>query len=55
VHVAASLFHDVAPCAQLGLPCVWIDRDAETSDLPRAGQLPDLAALPAMLESLVPA
>jgi 2-haloacid dehalogenase len=55
VHVAASLFHDVAPCAQLGLPCVWIDRDGETSELPRAGQLPDLTELPATLTALVPA
>ena len=39
VHVAASLFHDVEPCAQLGLPCVWINRLGETSLLPRAGEL----------------
>jgi 2-haloacid dehalogenase len=55
VHVAASLFHDVEPCAALGLPCVWIDRLGETSDLPRAGQLPDLRGLPEVLEALVPA
>lgn len=55
VHVAASLFHDVAPCAQLGLRCVWINRLAEHSDLPRAGELPDLVALPVTLEALVPA
>jgi 2-haloacid dehalogenase len=54
VHVAASLFHDVEPCAKLGLPCVWIDRIGETSDLPRAGQLPDLTGLPDLLERLVP-
>ena len=39
VHVAASLFHDVQPCAALGLPCVWINRQGEVSDLPRAGEL----------------
>ena len=39
VHVAASLFHDVQPCAALGLPCVWINRQDEVSDLPRAGEL----------------
>jgi len=55
VHVAASLFHDVHPCAALGLPCVWINRQAETSDVPRAGELPDLGALPETLEVLVPA
>jgi 2-haloacid dehalogenase len=54
VHVAASLSHDVEPCAQLGLPCVWINRLDESSDLPRAGELFDLGRLPATLDSLVP-
>ena len=54
VHVAASLFHDVQPCAALGLPCVWINREDETSDLPRAGELTDLAGLPDTLDALVP-
>lgn len=53
VHVAASLFHDVEPCARLGLRCVWINRLAEASDLPRAGELRDLAGLPDMLDDLV--
>jgi 2-haloacid dehalogenase len=55
VHVAASLFHDIEPCAKLGLPAVWINREHETSDLPRAGELPDLTDLPDMLDRLVPA
>jgi 2-haloacid dehalogenase len=54
VHVAASLFHDVEPCDRLGLRCVWINRLGEVSDLPRAGELPDLAGLPDHLDSLVP-
>jgi 2-haloacid dehalogenase len=54
VHVAASLFHDIAPAAELGLTAVWIDREGETSDLPRAVTLPDLAALPDRLDALVP-
>ncbi|MEO8252562.1 MAG: HAD family hydrolase [Chloroflexota bacterium] len=54
VHVAASLFHDVAPAAALGLRCVWINRLGEQSDLPRAAMLADLAALPDTLEALVP-
>ncbi|HEX6844265.1 MAG TPA: HAD-IA family hydrolase [Actinomycetota bacterium] len=54
VHVAASLFHDVEPAAALGLPCVWINRLGETSPLPRAGELPDLASLPDLLDDLVP-
>ena len=37
VHVAASLFHDIAPADELGLPAVWINRLGETSDLPRRG------------------
>jgi 2-haloacid dehalogenase len=55
VHVAASLFHDVEPCARLGLRCVWINRMGETSELPRAAELTDLGRLPQTLESLVPA
>jgi 2-haloacid dehalogenase len=54
VHVAASLYHDVEPCAQLGLPCVWINRLNGSSDLPRAGELFDLASLPGTLDALVP-
>jgi 2-haloacid dehalogenase len=54
IHVAASLFHDVEPCAQLGLPCVWVNRMNETSPLPRAGELTDLAELPGLLDRLVP-
>lgn len=54
VHVAASLFHDVQPCATLGLPCVWINRLGETSGLPRAGELPGLDGLPELLDGLVP-
>jgi 2-haloacid dehalogenase len=54
VHVAASLYHDVEPCAQLGLPCVWINRLDGSSDLPRAGELSNLASLPGTLDALVP-
>ncbi len=54
IHVAASLFHDVQPCAALGLPCVWINRQSEVSDLPRAGELTDVSGLPDLLDGLVP-
>lgn len=54
-HVAASLFHDIEPGARLGLRCVWVNRQAESSDLPRAAELTDLASLPDTLEALVPA
>jgi 2-haloacid dehalogenase len=54
VHVAASLYHDVEPCAHLGVPCVWINRSSKSSDLPRAGELSDLSGLSAALDALVP-
>jgi 2-haloalkanoic acid dehalogenase type II len=54
VHVAASLFHDVEPAARLGLPCVWINREAETSDLPRTAELTNLSGLADLLDRLVP-
>ena len=54
VHVAASLFHDIEPCASLGHRRVCINRLGETSDLPRAGELTDLSELPDTLDELVP-
>jgi 2-haloacid dehalogenase len=54
VHVAASLFHDIAPVQELGIPAVWINRLGETSDLPRAAELPDLAGLPDVVDRIVP-
>lgn len=54
VHVAASLFHDIAPARELGLTAVWINRLGEQSDLPRAAELPDLSRLPETLDELVP-
>jgi 2-haloacid dehalogenase len=53
-HVAASLFHDIAPCKELGLTALWINRLGETSELPRAAELPDLEQLPPTLEHLIP-
>jgi 2-haloacid dehalogenase len=54
-HVAASLFHDIGPCAELGLTAVWINRLGQSSGMPRAGELPDLSSLPETLDGLVPA
>jgi 2-haloacid dehalogenase len=53
VHVAASLFHDVAPASELGIPSVWVNRLAED----RGGyeptrEIPDLASLPHVLAEL---
>ncbi len=53
VHVAASLFHDIAPCAELGLRAVWINRTGETTQLPTAAELSDLRSLPDVLDGLV--
>ena len=57
VHVAASLFHDIAPANELGLVSVWINRLGETStDGARpTRELPDLFELPETLDELVPA
>jgi 2-haloacid dehalogenase len=54
VHVAASVFHDLEPAAELGLQAVWINRRHEVSDAPRAAELKDLSRLPEVVESLVP-
>ena len=54
VHVGASAFHDIAPANELGLKAVWINRLGESSDLPRAAELPDLNLLPQTLDRLVP-
>ena len=57
VHVAASLFHDVAPSNVLGLRSVWINRLGESArDGARPDrELTDLVLLPETLDELVPA
>jgi 2-haloacid dehalogenase len=55
VHVAASLFHDIAPARELGLRSVWINRLGEKADPEPDRELPDLSALPDVLDELVPA
>jgi 2-haloacid dehalogenase len=54
VHVAASLFHDVEPCNELEIPCVWINRLEERpgSERPAAEQ-PDLAGLAEALDRVL--
>jgi 2-haloacid dehalogenase len=54
-HVAASLFHDIAPANELGLTTVWINRVGEPPEPPPTRELKDLAALPEVLDELVPA
>ena len=55
VHVAASLFHDIAPARELGLASVWINRLGERADPEPTRELPDLTRLPETLDDLVPA
>ena len=54
VHVAASLFHDIAPANELALRSVWINRLGETADPEPTRELPDLTRLPETLDELVP-
>lgn len=54
-HVAASLFHDIAPCLDLDLRAVWINRTDEATGLEPAAELPDLRGLPDVLDQLVQA
>jgi 2-haloacid dehalogenase len=55
VHVAASLFHDIAPSYELGLRSIWINRLGEqaTGAVPTS-ELQDLSLLPETLDELVP-
>jgi 2-haloacid dehalogenase len=55
VHVAASLFHDVVPASELGLPTVWINRLGEQPEPAPTRELCDLEQLPEVLDELVPA
>jgi len=45
VHVAASLFHDIAPSNDLGLKSIWINRLGETPGPEPTRVLPDLSGL----------
>jgi len=55
VHVAASLFHDVAPATALGLRTVWINRLGEEPEPQPDVELRSLNGLADALDSLVPA
>jgi len=54
VHVAASLFHDVAPANELGLRSVWINRLYEHPGPQPTRELTELRPLPDTLDELVP-
>ena len=55
VHVAQSMFHDIVVANKLGLPSVWINRLGERHDTAPTRELPDLVALPEVLDELVAA
>ena len=55
VHVAASLFHDIAPARELELKTVWINRLDEKAEPKPDRELTDLSNLPETLDDLVPA
>ena len=54
VHVGASLFHDIAPATELGLPTVWINRLGEEPEPQPDVELHSLTGLGAALDSLAP-
>jgi len=53
VHVAQSLYHDIEPATELGIPCIWINRLGEPADLRPAKTLPGLTGLADTLDELV--
>jgi len=52
VHVAASLFHDIAPSNDLGLKSIWINRLGEIPGPEPTRELPDLNGLAETLGEL---
>ena len=42
LHVAESLYHDIAPANRLGIPCVWVNRTNRGGGTRRADAVPDL-------------
>jgi 2-haloacid dehalogenase len=55
VHVAASLFHDIAPASALGLRTIWINRLGEEAEPQPDVELHSLTGLGESLDLLVPA
>jgi 2-haloacid dehalogenase len=55
VHVAQSLYHDIAPAAELGIPSIWINRLDEPDDPRPSITLGGLSVVADALDSLVPA
>jgi 2-haloacid dehalogenase len=55
VHVAQSLYHDIVPATDLGLPTVWINRQGEPANPRPTVTLTGVGDLAEALDSLVPA
>ena len=53
VHVAQSLFHDVVPASELGIPTIWINRLGEPADHRPARTLASLEGLADALDEIV--
>lgn len=53
VHVAQSLFHDIVPAEELGIPSIWINRLGEPEDPRPTVTLTGVADLADALDSLV--
>jgi len=54
VHVAQSLFHDIQPASELGIPAIWINRLDEPDDPRPNVTLTGVHVLADALDSLVP-
>jgi 2-haloacid dehalogenase len=55
VHVAQSLFHDIAPASELGIPSIWVNRLDEPADARPNVTLGGVHVLADALDSLIPA
>ena len=55
VHVAQSLFHDIAPAQELGIPSIWVDRLGEPDDPRPTATLTGVGELADALDAIVPA
>jgi 2-haloacid dehalogenase len=53
VHVAQSLYHDIEPSRELGIPSIWINRLGEPDDSRPDRTLPSLAGLADALDELL--
>ena len=54
VHVAASVYHDIRPAAELDIKSIWINRLRERADVEPTRELAELARIAATLDELAP-